>query len=246
MSINDRKFCGWQSLANSELYWYQTDSQELYNKHLQTKFSELQYHDWIDSTISYKFNSYGFRCKEFTDTESIMFLGCSVTLGVGLHEHQIFPNLVANTLNLQTANLGVAGSSADTGFRIAQIYLNIIKPKIVVASFLFPSRIELLADHGSVNFTPNSQNNTDHTYRKYYIDYYEKWLIQPENSELNLIKNILAIKQMCQQNNIKFVDIQMDHLEDGPGKQQYSKARDLLHPGPLTHQTIAKVILNQL
>lgn len=244
MSINDTLFCNWKQHANTEKYWFGNDTEELYQQNLLNKFHDLKYHNWIDSTIKYNFNSHGFRCKEFTDANSIMFLGCSITLGIGLHAEQIFPNIVANKLNLHCVNLGVGASSADTGFRLAQIYLNAIKPKILVTTFLFPSRTELLTPSGVKHFSPNSykHNINDKTF---YINYYETWLKQPENSELNYSKNILALRQMCYDSGIKYVHINMTDFENNSlGKN--SKARDLIHPGYLSHEHISQIILNRL
>lgn len=260
MHFSDNAFARWLHFANKELEWHGYDSLELYQSHLKTHYNELELHGWLNSTIKYKFNSHGFRCKEFTDTNSIMFLGCSITFGTGLPETQIFPNLVANSLNLTCYNLGVGGSSADTGFRLCKIYLEKIRPKILVTTFLFPERMELLTYNlGDVHFVPNNlallndkeakklpplmQLNNGHI-QKLYVDYYSRWLEIEANSHLNHEKNILAISKLCDQLGIKHVNYDPKCFDRNDIPALKSKARDLLHPGVELHQEMANDLSN--
>jgi hypothetical protein len=238
MNFNDPMFCQWAKLSNVCLNWYGMDSEEHYQKNLKSNYDKLLKNDWIGSSFTYKFNSAGFRCNEFTDADSIMFLGCSVTLGTGLPVESTFPELLSKQLNLQCINLGVSGSSADTGFRLAQIYLKTLKPKIVVTTFLFPERTELLTLSGDIHFNPKSYNKN----RKYYIEYYEKWLECSETAQLQLTKNTLAIHKMCDDLNIKFINNNNFVLHPSC----VGKARDLMHPGRDYHQQLSNSILNQL
>ena len=244
--FDDSKFCYWKSLSNYESQWYTTDNESNYQNNLKLKYDELQYHEWIDSSFIYKFNSHGFRCPEFTNNNTIMFLGCSFTMGVGLPEDKSFPYMVSQQLNLNYANLGVAGSSADTAFRLSQIYLSKLQPKIVVSTLLFPERLELLSYDSAYSFTPNTKSKTA-TLKNYHAEYYKTWLQQKENAEINFIKNQLAITQSCNEYNVKHIILTMEDCKDflfvG---QKYSKARDLKHPGFLTHQHVSQLILNQL
>lgn len=256
MNFNNKVFNKWNDVANKELQWYSSDTEQRYQDNLKSNYNVLLKNNWIDNSFTYKFNSNGFRCKEFTDTDSIMFLGCSFTQGIGLPVDDIFPNLVAKSLNLNCLNLAVHGTSADTAFRLASIYLEKIKPKICIPVLLFEHRLELLQPDTAHYFTGQwsmtGPDKLDSNYRKYYIEFYEKWMIQPENASLNFNKNLLAIQQLCHNQNIKFY--KCDSFIDN-GKRltitdnyhtEPTKARDLIHPGVGLHRKIADTILNDL
>lgn len=243
MNINNDDYCSWKQLANQTLHWFQTDSEEQYQQNLINKPEKLRKWGWIDCSFTYKFNSHGFRCEEFTDTDSIMFLGCSVTLGVGLPLDSIYPTLLSKELNLTCYNLGVGGSSADTAFRLALIYLEKIRPKILVGTFLFPDRTELLTHFGTMPFNPTMLDlkNLNKQNRQYTLDYYSKWVEVPENAYLNHTKNNLAIAKLCDQYNIKYVSQTTQPIVDF-----LNQARDLMHPGTEFHQKLFLKLLSKI
>ena len=87
--------------------------------------------EWVDE-ITYTFNSYGFRSDEFEeDNDSIIFLGCSHTMGVGLPSNRVWCHLVASSLGLRYFNLGIGAGSLDSAFRVFSEWYPIIKPKYV-------------------------------------------------------------------------------------------------------------------
>lgn len=256
MNFNNKKFNKWSDDANKELNWYSSDTEQRYRDNLKKNHQLLLNNNWTDNSFTYKFNSSGFRCEEFTDTDSILFLGCSFTQGIGLPVESIFPTIVAKNLNLKCYNLAVHGTSADTAFRLASIYLEKLKPKICVPVLIFEHRLELLQPDTAFYFTGQwsmvGSDKLDVNYRKYYIEFYEKWIIQPENAELNYLKNILAINQLCNQLNIKFYDCRDVYVNDelvsikDYYQQEPTLARDLIHPGVGMHDKIAHTILSQL
>ena len=264
MNYADKRFTKWMGSANQEVEWYGFDSLELYQHNLQNNYDKLKNNDWIDKSFTYKFNSHGFRCEEFTDTDSIMFLGCSYTLGVGLPLENIFATIVAQNLNLTCFNLGVGGSSADTGFRLTKIYLQKLKPKIVVSTFLWPHRMELLTTTlAYIHFTPNNlailneknlrkfaplQMLNDANLRKYYEEFYAKWIEESSNADLNYLKNTLAIAKLCDDLGIKYIDYKSIPDTDAAAVDldHPCKARDLIHPGIKINQNMAMSILNAI
>lgn len=263
MQFNNKIFNKWEVNANKELPWFSSDTEERYSNNLKDKntYIQLRNNDWVHKTFTYKFNSNGFRCEEFTDTDSIMFLGCSVTQGIGLPVDTIFPTIIANELGLRCINLGIEGTSADTGFRLAQIWLEKLRPKICVPAFFFHTRLELLTPESALNFTGQwsmiGADKLDSFYRNYYIQFYEKWFLQPENALLNIDKNLLAIEKMCNNLNIKFIDgVKTYNTAANPEKKNHiikdvfhrepTRARDLIHPGVKFHRRIADSIINKV
>lgn len=249
VNVYNKTFNWWHNFANKEVDFFSTDTEELYKQNLIKHPKQMEAFNWTSNTFKYKFNSQGFRSDEFT-TDSIMFLGCSITQGIGMPIEDIFPTIISKKLNVKHCNLGLERTSANTAFRLAYHYLPIIKPKILVSTLLYPHRLELLLMDRAIHFIPNPKyQDRDAFSIKHYVEYYGKWISQAENYELNYKKNILAINQLCDDLNIKFVNF-IDLLPHQKAismmQDNNSKARDLVHPGFSTHQIMAEVILNVL
>ena len=131
----------YKKYASRSLNWLPMDSEELYLNNLKNpaQYELLKTHNWIDSNFTYKFNANGFRCNEFTSDPTIMFIGCSHTIGIGLPEDNTWPSIVSKKLNMACANLGQGGGSADTAFRLCHGWIDQIKPKIVRKNQLYES-----------------------------------------------------------------------------------------------------------
>jgi hypothetical protein len=227
-------FC---AFANQEVHWISPlDSQERYQYHLKTQRHELERHGWIDNYFTYRFNSQGFRCREFDQTPSILTLGCSFTMGVGLPEHQVWPYLVSQELQLSCWNLGVGGSSNDTAFRLGAYYIPRLRPRVVALLSPDCSRLEIIrSNFDSYNLIPN------HIPTKL-DEFYRHWIDVESNSQLNQQKNILALKHICQENDAKFVFLKTDFVSSCLNEEDF--ARDLAHPGVRTQKNIARCFLD--
>jgi len=216
-------------LANKELYWLPMDTEKLYKENLNNKKELLEKYNWIDSNFTYKFNSHGFRCNEFTNDPSIVFLGCSITAGIGIPLEATWASLVSAELNLACYNLGIGGSSNDTAFRLANSWLERIKPKVVVFCQTYDHRIEIFDSEGSI---ANISSELP--------EFYNTWLSNKYNATLLKVKNRLAIAQLCNLLNIKFLYVNVEdiHYQD--------LARDLAHPGIQTNIDFSKSVLKKL
>jgi len=221
-----------QKFATTELEWYPYDDEETYDQNLITRLDDLVRLNWVNRQIRYKFNSNGFRSEEFTDN-SVVFLGCSITFGIGLTSESIFPTIVADRMGLNCANLAISGSSNDTAFRIAEYWLREIKPVAVVLMSPDKSRLELLTTD-VINYRVNSTSLSD--------KFYQRWIMNEENSRLNQIKNQLAIKSLCQMQGIKFLNF---NVETDFCYIDNDFARDLSHPGIAGHIATAEKIINK-
>jgi hypothetical protein len=224
------------SLANQEFNWNGTDSEELYQKNLRTNPAELERYNWIDRKITYKFNSHGFRADEFdSSAPGVMFIGCSHTLGVGLPVESTWAHIVSTTLKLKNYNLGVGGSSNDTAFRLAYHWIEQLKPSLVVFLSAERTRLELQFVNDQIydlSVWPIGFPTVD--------NFMKCWHSNDTNSDMNYLKNTLAVKQLCSERGIKYIQREAVniHLRD--------KARDLQHYGEKTHQHIAAMFLSKL
>ena len=217
--------------AGQTLTWLGMDNKETFDRNLQIKKDEMMSLGWTEDSVEYKFNQHGFRCDDFSDQPSIVFLGCSYTLGVGVAKSQCFSTLVAKKLNLAECNLAQGGGSADTCFRLFLDWHRKIKPTVVVMLQPLIQRIELLSHPLPKFFLPNQ-------FPKEHREFYREWMMS-NNAEYNRQKNTFAIAHLCHQINAQFVYLSAEEL-----KTQHFKdvGRDLLHPGPLTHKKWAEIL----
>jgi hypothetical protein len=225
----------YKKYANTSLDWCISDTLQLYKKNLEENYQLLEENNWINCHFDYKFNSSGFRCEEFSDNATIMFLGCSNTVGIGLPVDAIWCELVAKKLGMCCANLGQGGASSDTAFRLCQGWIDKIRPKIVI--FLQPPGIRWeLVDQEMIKFF-GSWSITHHNRDLH--PYMHRYMLDENNNYFNTAKNIYAIEYLCAQKQIKFLKLQ--HI----GKQ-LDLARDLLHYGRLSHLVFSNQVLDQI
>jgi hypothetical protein len=223
--------------ANKTVPWFSSDNQDTYIKNMSiAKQKEIiDRNQWTEHNITYSFNSHGFRSDEFTEDDSVMFLGCSLTLGTGISKEDSWTHLVSQSLNLKNYNLGISGGSNDSAFRLANHYIPQLKPKIVVLMITCKQRFDII--------TPDEIYTIMHTRvpKQFDGEFYKSWITYAENSKLNRKKNCLAIEYLCREHGIKFVsNVPTDQLtwplEDN--------GRDIIHPGRGLNRKLASAVLS--
>ena len=237
MSINiamfTKIFHQYSHLADLTLEWLPSDDVIRYIDNCKSQRDLLEKYDWIDKKITYKFNSHGFRCDEFTLDPSIMFLGCSNTIGIGLPLENNWPTLVSNELNLKMINLGIGGSGSDTAFRLANHYIPQLKPKILIHLQSYKGRFSLVTENKIYEFLPS-------IYPKEFEKFYFEWINYKENLKLHELKHNFAIELICNKNNIKYIPVSLDNFI------KLDSARDLSHSGILSSKELSKKILIEI
>jgi hypothetical protein len=228
--------------ANQVLNWAQFDTYDRYQANLQNQYAELEKYGWIDQSFTYQFNSHGFRCDEFDQSEpSVMFLGCSHVVGVGLPIESTLSYIISKQLNFKNHNLGVAGGANDTAFRLADYYIPRLTPKIVIFLSTERTRFELFTNENYPEIlTVNRVKNSLAPLKPGVEGFYRYWITNTLNTEWHDKKNVLAIKQLCAEHNIKFYHHEFLKF------QLLDKARDLAHFGVRSNNTIAQSILSKL
>ena len=227
---------------NKELDWLISDYEITYENNLKNHREQLEKYNWIDKQFTYKFNSHGFRSEEFSNDNSIMFFGCSNTVGIGLPVEDTWAYMVAQRLNLKCFNLGIGATGPDTSFRLANHYIPQIKPNIVIYAEPHPSRFTLVGVDDIYQFTTHNIVSIKYGEIKEFNNFYEQWIVNEENIKLNSIKHKLSIQALCQQYNIKFVFA--ESYSELPYDIDY--ARDLMHPGVESNKIFAELILSRI
>ena len=219
-----------ERFKNQTLLWHSTDTKELFEKN----YKANRLGPWHTvSNIEYKFNSYGFRADEFSNTDNIISLGCSFTLGVGIHEYQTWSNIVSKTLGLANFNLSIDGSSADCCFRMAANWIPQLKPKVVLYQNPEPSRFEWF--DGMYN-KPHNMIASSENHSKFY----KEWLMSEKNLTMNYLKNLYAIQHLAESAGAQFIHIPLNDII------RVDSARDRAHYGPQTNHNVAEGILRRL
>jgi hypothetical protein len=117
------------------------DSKNHFEENLKTQPLDWEYRT---KPVLYNRNSLGHRCKELEMLKDnfVLFIGCSLTEGVGVALEDTFTYKLAQDLGLDYYNLGLAGSGADLLCEnLSKWFLNIKKiPKLVVIQWPAPNR----------------------------------------------------------------------------------------------------------
>lgn len=221
--------------SGQTLFWDTSDNEQTFQKNLQIpeKKKLLQELGYINNPILYKFNSHGFRTEEFDQKFDVVCFGCSFTMGTGVHVEHTWPNQLANLTNLKIVNLGHAGSSNDTAFRMANYYLEFLKPKFAIWLQTDRHRLEIINDQDHVSINILASDNDDWYSNNFFV---KTWMTSETNQNLNLIKNTRAFVNLCNDLNIVPIVLPRNKVI----RQDFG--RDLVHPGQNSYRKFAEQV----
>ncbi len=186
---------------------------------------------WTADSFTYKYNSYGFRSREFNLDEMnpvILALGCSHTVGVGVPQHDSWPEVFGRNYfsEYSVYNAGLGGAGADTIARLAVNMIPIIRPSIV--AIMWPSlfRFETYENGAVMNGA---------------------WTMEQDNLQYedntaynNQTKNKTIVELLQMSHKFKLLSIDWDDtVQTVYSTVTWSKARDGAHFGIDWHQQIA-------
>ena len=230
--------------------WIGSDSVEQFDIHMNDPIKRKQLAElgYDENSIEYTFNEYGFRTDPFPDhNNTIMFLGCSHTQGMGLRYEDVYATKVAKELGLHCINLGVGGRSDDTSFRLASYWVQKLQPKILVHQSTYRSRFEIPFHQNFIvlaSYNSRFLNDREYTTRrdKVYIgETHKHSVMHPNHFDILHDKNMYAIKGICNTFGVKhfFFDYNQMETEFEPSDH----ARDLGHQGVKSHQQLAEHVI---
>lgn len=218
--------------ANKTLSFYQTDSEELYERN-KNRFGKEWI--WYDRSFTYVFNSQSFRMNKEIDDINFdnycVFFGCSFTMGHGLPVEETFAYKVASNLNTDYINAGVGGASPKyVADNLIKFLSNVDKkPKLVIINWpnLFRTYYQ---DSESIVFKIPEINQKD----KWYDDY--KDFLIDEKVVDNFIKLRNMCKEICRSKKLLYYDftqalVYRDYVNKITDLNIYDKVNKL----PLSH-----------
>ena len=196
---------------------------------------------YTETSITYTYNSLGYREQEFNLTNQIpkiLCLGCSHTEGVGLKIEDVWiSHIKQNFPNHEVYNLGLGGGSADTVARILTNTVSVFNPQIVFIFWPSISRYETWQYPGTLHAN-GVWNMTEHN----------MYMLDELQSYNNFKKNQLIVKFLQEKYKFKLCELENDNLgtnkEFMTSKSQFDRARDQ-HYGPSQHRYLARLFLEQ-
>jgi len=225
----------YSNLAGKTVTWDTSDSEKLFFQNVQNDHtrSALELLGFLNNPVEYTYNSHGFRTSEFNQQFDVVCFGCSFTMGTGVHDKDTWPSQLESLTGLKVANLGHAGSSNDTAYRMARHYLKFLQPKYAIWLQTDAHRIEIIdqSTNISINILASDTDNlfSDNLFIK-------TWMSSDINQQLNLDKNTQAFKYLCDQASVVPIILSRRDIT------KLDLARDLRHPGPRSYQQLAEKI----
>lgn len=141
------------------------DNVFIFEKYKNKTFSTLASDTIDDGTIQYKMNEHGYRSDTLKNKSNynIITLGCSWTMGIGVSDEKIWPNLIGNKFG-KVFNYGMYGVS--TSFIAKTLYKIVsseFKPDMVLIMWPGFSRRDYIKENGSFKKIGGFRmaNNTD-------------------------------------------------------------------------------------
>lgn len=204
-----------------------TDTEKLWNYHLETKKDEPSIHYYAINPIKYELNNFGFRTPDDFNSEDWgdVYLGCSHTFGVGHHLEDVWSYKLNKVVGGKFWNLGLGGTGVDTHFRVFLGFYKKLKIRNIFHYAPMYPRYEFLENKRPQNYIV--------------ADYNEKWvpkfgnlmldsLLTDEQVELNWYRNISAIRGLASEVGANYYVVQGDDGWHGRDDESLL-ARDLLH-----------------
>lgn len=186
--------------------------------------------------FDYYFNNYGFRSVNeenynLDDKNDIWCFGCSVTLGVGVSRHDMWPSLIQTHTNRKVKNFAVGGAGPVTTLRLLRHWYTMseFKPKQIFILGFFPGRNEVWDDKKNKFQFIHHCSDVE--------DVYEK-----------------CIQEMKSTNSVKIIDVETSlesakkiNLKDWgrDGCDSWAAKHIVGHPGVKYHNYIYQKITNE-
>ena len=205
---------------------------------------------YLNKPIKYIHNNLGFRSYEDYNQgdEGNIFLGCSHTFGDSLYLEDTWNYKVSQEIGGKFLNLGVPGTSMETGARLLLTYLNYFKVKNVFVYYPHVFRYEFFSEESATfgrhwfTILPHIHNPKKHW--DGVNERLKRTLLEEDLAVSRYISSFYSIIGICKTNNIPvyFTNLRTDHNKIDLTSR---KARDLSHYNTSTHDYLAKDALRK-
>lgn len=215
--------------------------------------------EWLDSDtpenaqyekdIKYTFNEYGFRSDPLQERKdiNIMTLGCSMTVGVGVDQHENWTNVLKRKIQewsgyeVSAWNFATSGASTDYVARMTFKVFSKIKPDALIVYWPPITRLELPTDYAG-KITQGSIHMP--LFPKRLVD--EDYLMYNYHKNHSFLKAIFKLRKegfYC--NPLIETPIQHQMYDENPFAAN-TDGRDGVHPGPEWHERVAEYFFKEM
>lgn len=231
---------GYSDLTVRPFTVFNSDNEETFKENLLSQPDDWTYRK---KEIVYERNEFGHRTKSLSDLREdfILFTGCSFTEGIGLATEDTYPAIVSEDLRLDFYNLALASSGPDLIYKNLTLWFKNVKrlPKYVVIQQTYPDRAFIPKNGGILPLgpwfpripkgllTPEEKDRFEHLVMSEACEHYFDIM----REQFNLYMNTL---------NIRVIEIDPDSIE------KLDFARDLKHPGIVSHRSIASRVFQAI
>jgi hypothetical protein len=239
-------------LANKTHRWSPGDTEENWKK-TREKFGPTW--KYYDDPIEYRFNGLGYRSQGNVTDPFFIALGCSYTMGVGIHEEDRYGDVLSKELNMPYMNFGIGGGSQNF------VWMNNIllaknlpqKPKFVIIQWPEIARLNILGKDGIRMFLPNFHGGeyANRSERNLYLGMIDSpEFLYPQAltyyESVNLLWKSLGVKVVNLTLSIECEELFDIFCLKGWSMDEKQAARDRVHPGPKHNIELAEYIKSQL
>ena len=207
--------------------------------------------DWhyAHKQVTYQTNSFGYRCKEFTNVdwnESIVIFGCSLVYGVGLAYDETIGYHLSNLLQMPVVNMGVCASSMIYALQNQLVLTEkYAKPKAVINLWTGLNRLTYFEHDRPALLGP--WGNRSGIYKDL-MPFYNEWSRSDDNASMYGLIAQKAAKHLWSDTTYYEATF-FDWTAAALGCRQFDildKARDMFHPGPATAHSVASELAKEI
>lgn len=229
--------------------WCYADDEEHFNKNkTRPDFDQV----YLTSKIEYKFNSDGYRTKEYSslDKDFVLAFGCSHTEGVGLRNEDVWINNLCDKIGIDRCNLGKGGSGPDIQYINTLQYIKnkYPMPKLVIYQWPQSVRKSFGYYEDGVHALEHYSTLSKHRSRDY------KWFVGRYSAEPGeyMINNYIHYTQsnmLWKMLGVPVVnwtfapDFELPGIFQPETRHDHKLARDMAHNGIKDHHSIADQLI---
>jgi len=230
------------------------DDEITFNHHCKT----IPNWEYKHINVRYKFNEFGHRSISPTllDNDYILFLGCSHTLGIGMASEHLYVDIVSKQLGLPYYNLAAGGCGPDIVVNNTLAFLSFVKKKPIAIVIQWPNFhrfFHINEEHLNVELlNPSSVDS------RIWKELSKDNMPELKNWYLRLfLLDVLANMNVTKIHEIFYDDEIPPELDATESSMSTSKsylpisrpidlARDRKHPGRLSHENYAQILLSDI
>jgi hypothetical protein len=223
--------------SDKVLNWCDSDNESRFKFNMKTHKNKMEKLGWTRSSITYSFNTQSFRSDSFRKKCSILFNGCSQTMGTGLPLEKTWTGQVANHYGVNYHNIAIAGSDWNTIAQRSVHWLPKLKPKVHIIKAPPTTRFNWWRDQELLGSSNMSQQEL--MKNKIAVDL----TTLGANYEWFRYSAMTVIETMCKDLDIKLLYVPMGRIHK---LNTDDLARDLVHWGCIENNHLADWVIEKM